>query len=163
MKLIINKGSILDAKTDAIVNPANSYGEMGGGLAAIIKKAGGVDIEIEAKAKAPIPVGTAVVTTAGNLSFKAIIHAPTMEHPAEPIPPKQVELATVAALRAADEHQFSSVAFPGMGTGIGDVDFDTAAKIMIETIQMYMVDYKLVEVHLYAIEDDLISAWQKFI
>lgn len=162
MNIVIKQGNLLDATTDAIVNPANSFGTMGGGVAAAIKQAGGDVIETEAVAHAPIAVGTAAVTSAGTLSFKAVIHAPTMEHPSEPIPPKQVELATVAALRAADEQGFTSLAFPGMGTGTGDVDVDIAARIMMETIQMYMVDNQLATVELYAIHEDLYSAWQNY-
>ncbi|MDP3970164.1 MAG: macro domain-containing protein [bacterium] len=163
MKIELHKENILNATTDAIVNPANSQGVMGGGVAAAIKTAGGVEIEKEAVSHQPCAVGAAYITTAGELPFKGIIHAPTMEHPAEPIPAKQVELATVAALRAADEAGYNSVAFPGMGTGIGDVNVEVAAKIMIETIQMYMVDNQLVEVHLYALDDDLFSAFEKLI
>lgn len=79
MEIEVLLGSLLDVKADAIVNPANSYGYMGGGVAGVIKRAGGEEIEREAIKKAPIPVGSAVITTAGRLPFKGVIHAPTME------------------------------------------------------------------------------------
>jgi O-acetyl-ADP-ribose deacetylase (regulator of RNase III) len=83
LKIEIKQGSILELDCDALVNPANSYGLMGGGLALAIKRSGGKIIEEEAAAKAPIEVGSAVATSAGLLKFKAIIHAPTMKQPAE--------------------------------------------------------------------------------
>ena len=77
------------------------------------------------------------------------IQAPTMRHQAEPIPPKHVELATAAALRCADESGFSSVALPALGTTVGQVDMATAAKIMMETIQMFRSDNTLTVVEVW--------------
>ncbi len=162
MEIKIIQGNLLEAKVDAIVNPANSQGFMGGGVAAAIQKIGGNEIEQAAIEQAPISVGQAVLTTAGSLPYKGIIHAPTMEHPSEPIPAKQVEMATLAALRLADEKNLTSIAFPGMGTGVGRVDVDEAAKIMIDTIKMYRADNQLKEIHLIAFNQDLFKAFNKY-
>jgi len=81
IKITIEQGDITTLEVDAIINPANSYGYMGGGVAGAIKEIGGQEIETEAVAKAPIPIGSAVITTAGSLKAKHIIHAPTMEQP----------------------------------------------------------------------------------
>ena len=134
MEIVVMEGSLLEAEADAIVNAANSLGLMGNGIAGVIKKAAGDAVEKEAKKLAPIPVGKAVLTTAGNLKFKAIIHAPTMEIPGIRIPLVTVGKATKAALRLADEKGFSVIAFPGMGTGVGGVKKEVAANAMIETI-----------------------------
>lgn len=159
MIIHVHQADLLTATTDAIVNPANSEGSMGGGVALAIKLAGGQSIEDEARAQAPIPVGQAILTTAGTLPYKAIIHAPTMEHPAEPIPDKQVELATMAALRLADEQGYETIALPALGTGIGQVDPEVAARIMVETIQMYMVDDALQEAHIYTMSEQTYTAF----
>jgi O-acetyl-ADP-ribose deacetylase (regulator of RNase III) len=82
MQIEVIKGSILEVDADVIVNPANSLGFMGGGVAGVIKRFGGEEIEKEAVQRAPIPVGSAVLTSAGKLKFKGVIHAPTMEEPA---------------------------------------------------------------------------------
>ena len=119
---------------DAIVNAANSYGYMGGGVAGAIKRAGGVEIEIEAVSHAPIPVGSAVITTAGRLKCKHVIHAPTMEQPASRIDAGNVSEATRAALECADENELKRIAIPGMGTGVGGVPREKAAKAMISVI-----------------------------
>jgi len=90
MSIVVKRGDLTQIPCDAIVNPANSFGYMGGGVAGAIKRIGGVEIENEAIAKAPIPVGTAVETTAENLPCTFVIHAPTMEQPAMRIGVKNV-------------------------------------------------------------------------
>ena len=112
MSLLISviQGSILEAEADVIVNAANSHGIMGGGVAGVIKRAAGQDVEDQARAKAPIAVGQAVLTSAGKTKFKGIIHASTMPEPGMRIPAQNVALATRAALMLADENAFESIA-----------------------------------------------------
>ena len=91
-------GDLTEMDAEAIVNPANSLGVMGGGVALAIRRKGGREIEEEARAKAPIHVGSAVLTTGGRLKARHVIHAPTMAMPAERIGIENVALATRAAL-----------------------------------------------------------------
>ena len=131
MSITIISGDITKFNCDAIVNPANSYGYMGGGVAGAIKRVGGLEIEKEAVSKAPIPVGSAVATTAGNLYCQYVIHAPTMEKPAMRIPVENVKKATRAALDLGVKLQIKKIAIPGMGTGVGGVLPNDAAKTMV--------------------------------
>lgn len=163
MNIHLHLGDIITTAADVIVNPANSQLLMASGLAAAIKQAGGQAIEDAALAQAPCPVGQAVITTAGTLPIKGIIHAPTMEHPGEPIPAKQVELATIAALRLADDQGMQSIAFPALGTGAGDVAQSEAARIMMETIQMYMVDNVLHDAHIYLTSQESYDAFNEYV
>jgi len=160
MEIVVMEGSLLEAEADAIVNAANSLGLMGNGIAGVIKKAAGDAVEKEAKKLAPIPVGKAVLTTAGNLKFKAIIHAPTMEIPGIRIPLVTVGKATKAALRLADEKGFSVIAFPGMGTGVGGVKKEVAANAMIETIADFNAQ-NLKKIILSDIDKELVEEWKK--
>ncbi|MEK7803265.1 MAG: macro domain-containing protein [Deltaproteobacteria bacterium] len=160
MEIVVLEGSLLEAEADAIVNAANSLGLMGNGIAGVIKKAAGGAVEEEAKKLAPIPVGKAVLTTAGNLKFKAIIHAPTMEIPGIRIPLVTVGKATKAALRLADEKGFSVIAFPGMGTGVGGVKKEVAANAMIETIADFNAQ-NLKKIILSDIDKELVEEWKK--
>ncbi len=127
-------GDLTQIKSDAIVNPANSFGKMGGGVAGAIKRAGGVEIERGAVAQAPIPVGKAVATTAGSLASKYVIHAPTMEKPTQRTTVENVKRAVDAALSVADHLHLESLAFPGMGTGVGKVPYDAAAKAIVSVL-----------------------------
>jgi O-acetyl-ADP-ribose deacetylase (regulator of RNase III) len=137
MKIVTIQGDITTIECDAIVNPANSLGYMGGGVAYAIKKVGGNKIEKEAIIKAPIKVGDAIYTTAGNLKCNYIIHAPTMKKPAMKINTINVELATRAALNLAKKLNLKHIAFPGMGTGVGNILPDIAAKTIINIIKKH--------------------------
>ncbi len=128
-------GDITQTQADAIVNPANSRLMMGGGVAGAIKRIGGAIIEKEAVQKGPIRVGEAVATSAGKLKARYVIHAPTMPLPAMSTDLKNVEKATSAALRLARDLELSSIAIPGMGTGVGGVPVKDAAQTMIEAIK----------------------------
>src|SRR5260221_13437363 len=135
MQIHLAKSDITTMNVDAVVNPANSLGIMGGGVAGALSRKGGPSIQREAMSLAPIAVGAAVVTNAGQLWAKRIIHAPTMEEPGTKIGIENVRRATRAALIAAAVHGFEVIAFPGLGTGIGGVDRDEAARAMVDEIR----------------------------
>jgi O-acetyl-ADP-ribose deacetylase (regulator of RNase III) len=157
------KGDITRENVDAVVNPANSYGLMGGGVALAIKKAGGDTIEDEAVDAAPIPVGMAILTTGGLLKARHVIHAPTMTEPAEETDLENVRGAVRAALRCAVENQFSSVAFPGMGTGVGGIGKGEAARAMLEEMRFFLQkDNSLSEIRLIGFDDGLYTAFVKW-
>lgn len=125
---------------DGIVNPANSQGVMGGGVAGVIRQKGGSEIEAEAIKRAPIPIGKAVATTAGRLPCRWVIHAPTMVLPAERTNVLSVKRATHAALECADQKGLKSLAFPGMGTGVGRVNPEAAAQAMVDAIRSFKAE-----------------------
>ena len=160
MEIEVRLGSLLEVEADAIVNPANSRGIMGGGVAGVIRRFGGEEIEREAVSRAPVPVGEAVLTTAGKLPFKGVIHAPTMEEPAMRTTEEKVRRATRAALRVADENRFRSVAFPGMGTGVGRVPKDVAARAMVEEIRSFKPKC-LERVILVDLDEEMVQEWKK--
>ena len=130
-------GDITKLEVDAIVNPANSEGEMGGGVAATIKKSGGKKIEKEAMALAPIPLGNAVVTSAGKLKCEYLIHAPTMMVPFQRTSAEKIFSAVTAALQVSTELSIGKLAIPGMGTGTGRVPIDEATKAIADAIRRF--------------------------
>ncbi|EKE01505.1 MAG: hypothetical protein ACD_21C00114G0005, partial [uncultured bacterium] len=73
IEIVLKSGNLLSATADAIVNPANSIGAMGGGVALAIKLAGGTVIEEAARAHGVCAVGEAFTTTAGTLPYQAVI------------------------------------------------------------------------------------------
>ena len=68
-------GDITEMQTDAIVNAANARLILGGGVAGAIKRKGGPEIQAECSKIGRTFVGGAVITTAGNLKAKHVIHA----------------------------------------------------------------------------------------
>ncbi|MFQ5602674.1 MAG: macro domain-containing protein [bacterium] len=156
-------GDLTKVQADAIVNPANSEGEMGGGIAGAIKKVGGKIIEEECMRQAPIPIGQAVLTTAGSLNCDYVIHAPTMAMPVQRTNVVNIANAMKAALQLAAEYEIEVLAVPGMGTGTGRVAIDDAAKTMIESIKISSSATRhLKELHLIDRNEALVQAWQKF-
>ena len=161
MTIIAQKGDITTISCEAIVNPANSYGYMGGGVAGAIKRIGGTEIEKQAISKAPIKIGNAVATTAGNLSCKYVIHAPTMEKPAMKIGVENVKLATEAALKKGEELGLKSIAIPGMGTGVGGVSYEKAAETMAKIAKNF--ESKFEKIILIDRNDEMIESFNKFL
>ena len=137
MQIHLAKTDITEMAVDAVVNPANSLGIMGGGVAGALSRRGGPSIQREAMSLAPIAVGAAVVTNAGQLWAKFVIHAPTMEEPGSKVGVENVRRATRAALLAAAHHGFDVIALPGMGTGLGGVDPADAARAIVDELRAH--------------------------
>jgi O-acetyl-ADP-ribose deacetylase (regulator of RNase III) len=152
-------GDLTKVDVDAIVCPANSYGTMGGGVAAAIAHAGGADVESEAVRKAPIPLGSAVLTTAGDMPARWVIHAPTMFEPVEDATEENVRRAMEAALAQCDEDRLVAVAFPGMGTGVGRLPYDDAASVMVSAIDAHADRRFPALIRLVASNEKLAEAW----
>ena len=162
LTITVVQGSLLDVDAQVIVNAANSHGLMGGGVAGVIRRVAGFQVEDEARKQAPIPVGMAVLTSGGRTKFRGIIHAPTMPEPAMRIPPSNVGAATRAALALANEQGFQSLALPGLGTGVGKVSPQEAAREMIREIQVFNPEL-LQSVILVDIDPDMVEAWREFL
>ncbi|MFN3263436.1 MAG: ADP-ribose-binding protein [Aquificaceae bacterium] len=162
LQIEVLQGSLLEIEADAIVNPSNSLGYMGGGVAGIIKKAGGSIIEKEAILKAPISVGSAVFTSAGRLKFKGVIHAPTMEEPAMETTEEKVRKAVRAALELADNMGFKSIAMPGMGTGVGKLPKDVSARAMIDEIRNVQAK-NLKRILLVDLDWQMVEEWRRLL
>ena len=126
VKIEIIEGDITTVSADALVNAANNHLWMGAGVAGAIKKAGGREIEEEAVKKGPIPVGEVVVTGAGRLPVKYIIHAAVMGQDLQ-TGAEIIEQATRNSLRKADELGLKSIAFPALGTGVGGFSLEECA------------------------------------
>ena len=141
------------------MNAANSHGIMGGGVAGVIRRAAGPEVEQEAMQQAPIPVGKAILTSGGRTRFQGIIHAPTMTEPAMRIAAINVGLATRAALSLADERGLTFIAIPGMGTGVGGVAPADAAAKMFDELRSFS-PHSLTSVMLVDIDPVMVQAWR---
>ena len=130
------QGDITDQDVDAIVNAANDRLWMGAGVAGAIKGKGGAAIEEEAMSKGPIPVGEAVVTQAGNLKAKYVIHAAVMGQDLV-TGEEYIRLATLNSLKRAEELKIESVAFPAFGTGVGGFPVGQCARVMLDAVREF--------------------------
>jgi len=130
------KDDITEIVVDAVVNPANTELKMEEGLAGIIKKKGGEQIEEEAKQQGPVDIGGAVWTNAGQLRSSYIIHAAVMDAVRE-TNQDYIRQAVKSVLKCADELKLRSIAFPALGCGIGEFPETGSAKIMVQEIMRF--------------------------
>jgi O-acetyl-ADP-ribose deacetylase (regulator of RNase III) len=139
--IAIERGDITTWDVDAIVNAANSTLVMSTGVAAAIKRKGGVLIEEEAIRQGPIEVGEAVLTPGGNLLATHVIHAVVMG-PDLTTDPETIGRTTRAVLVLADKHRLSSIALPALGAGIGRVAPAAAADAMLTAVVAHLKSAK---------------------
>jgi O-acetyl-ADP-ribose deacetylase (regulator of RNase III) len=127
-------GDIVDLEVDAIVSPAATSLWMSSGVAGEIKRAGGDSIEFAALRQAPVALGDAIVTPAGNLAAKVVIHAVSLERDRR-TNATAIDRAARNAMARVRELGLTSVAMPALGTGIGGFPLDEAARIMVTAVR----------------------------
>ena len=120
-ELTVLRGDLLQQPVDAIVNAANGMLAHGGGVAGIISRSAGPALQAESDrivaAKGAFPTGAAVITGAGRLPFKGVIHA-VGPRQGEGDEQSKLELALDSAFARAREQGWTSVAFPAVSAGI---------------------------------------------
>ena len=128
------RGNLLEEPVDAIVNAANGRLAHGGGVAAIILRAAGPALQEEsdrlADRRGPFPSGTAVVTTAGKLPFKGVIHAVGPRF-GEGDEERKLLNALLACWRCAADKGWATVSFPAVSSGILAVPLDICARAYV--------------------------------
>lgn len=136
-KLQFIEGDITELAVDAIVNAANAQLILGGGVAGAIREKGGPSIQEECRRAGGTFVGGAVITGAGNLKAKHVIHAvgPRMGEGDED---SKLESATQNTLQLAVDNNLNSVAFPAISTGIFGFPIERCATIMIRATQKFL-------------------------
>jgi len=152
-RITLHKGDITAVEAEAIVNAANTALWMGAGVAGAIKRAGGQEIEDEAVRRGPIPVGEAVVTGAGRLKARFVIHAAVMGTDLATDADK-IRSATQNSLLRAKELTLRSIAFPALGTGVGSFSYSRAAEIMINTVSEHLARESGLEEVLFVLYSD---------
>ncbi|MEE8368955.1 MAG: macro domain-containing protein, partial [Thermoanaerobaculia bacterium] len=116
-RLELLDGDITELEVDAIVNAANERLDLGSGVAGAIRKKGGPSIQAECDAIGPIEVGDAVVTGAGELAARFVIHAAGMP-PGGASTEQSIRSCVARSLVLASEKGCRSIAIPAIGAGI---------------------------------------------
>lgn len=139
MEIKLIKGDITKVEVDAIVNAANSSLLGGGGVDGAIHRAGGPQILEECRAirnrQGGCNTGEAVITTAGNLNAKYVIHTvgPVWNNGTSNEAEK-LKNCYLNSLRIAAENGVKTIAFPNISTGIYGYPLEEVAEIAIKTI-----------------------------
>ena len=136
MNPVVIEGDLLDPPVEAIVNAWNRnvipwWLLLPQGVSGAIKKRGGTGPFKELGKLGPIPLGGAVLTSAGRLPFKAIIHVAGINllwRASE----RSIRDSARNAVDLARRHGFRSLAFPLLGAGPGGFDRERAKSIMLD-------------------------------
>lgn len=150
------QGDITERDVDAIVNAANSHLQHGGGVAGAIVKKGGNIIQEESDRIGFTPVGTAVLTGAGRLPSRFVIHAvgPRMGEGDEDGKLKSAVLSTLAL---ANERNLRSISLPAISSGIFGFPKDRCARILVGESASFLKKHSDVSLDVieFCIYDDL--------
>lgn len=156
-------GNLLDEPVETIVNAANGHLAHGGGVAAAIARAAGAELIHESHRRiselGPISTGEAVVTTAGNLPFKGVIHAvgPQLGDGNEE---EKLTRAIKNALTRAEEQHWSSLAFPAISSGIFRIPLEICARSYLSGVRDFFENHPdsiLKTVHLCVFEGPIVE------
>jgi O-acetyl-ADP-ribose deacetylase (regulator of RNase III) len=126
-------GDICELEVDAIVNASNVSLWMSTGVGGALKRAGGDAIEFAAIRQGPVEVGDAIVTPAGSLAARYVIHAVSLDRDRR-TSAEAIERAVRNVFARARELGVTSLAFPALGTGVGGFPLDDAARVMLAAV-----------------------------
>jgi O-acetyl-ADP-ribose deacetylase (regulator of RNase III) len=138
MQVEVVQGNLLDQPVEVIVNAWNRniipwWLLLPQGVSGAIKKRGGTQPFKEVARHGPIPLGQAVLTSAGRLPFKGIIHVAgiNMLWLASEFSIRQ---SVRSAMEIMEEKDFTSVAFPLIGAGSGSFNEANSLEIMLDEL-----------------------------
>ena len=150
----VYRGSILEVECDAIVSPANSFGFMDGGIDGLYMDYFGSDIQLKVHRQifdyhhGELVVGAAVIVETGDTGIPFLISAPTMRVPIflhESVNPYLAARATFLIVKHETFREgkytgepiskhVKTVAWPGLGTGVGRAGAKVCARQVREAI-----------------------------
>ena len=158
------KDNIVNQKTDAIVNAANSRLAGGGGVDGAIHAAGGPEImeDTDRRYPAGCQTGSAVASTAGRLNAKCVIHAVAPWYSSDPKCPELLYNAYYNSLLVAIENNCTSLSFPSLGTGAYRYPLGEAAPIALKAVRDFLQKHDSITLIRFVLFDDkTYSAFEK--
>lgn len=138
-KISLVRGDITLEAADAIVNAANSRLIGGGGVDGAIHRAGGPEIMAECRKIGVCPTGSAVITTAGRLKAKKVIH--TVGPIYKDGKHQEAELlasAYLSSLKLAVDNHLKSISFPSISTGAYGYPVEEAAEVALTAVISFL-------------------------
>jgi len=131
------KTDITDYDIECFVYYASSDLKLGAGFGGAIAVRGGPQIQKDLDKMAPVEPYRAVISDAGELKAKYIIHANGPKFQEEDMEEK-IKTTIVNSLKLADEKGIKRIAFPPMGTGFYGVTLDQSARVTLHSIKEYL-------------------------
>ncbi len=135
IKLMI--ADITDQPFEAFIYYATNDLKLGAGFGNAISVRGGPSIQRELEKLAPVETTKAVLSTAGELKAKHIIHAVGPKFNEEDTE-RKLRDTMLSSLKIAIENGIKQVAYPAMGAGFYAIPLDVCAKVMLETLYIFL-------------------------
>lgn len=162
----IVQGDITKVKVDAIVNAANTSLLGGGGVDGAIHRAGGPIILEDClairNAQGKCKVGNAVITRAGNLPAKHVIHTVGPHwNGGKSKEAQKLESCYVESLELAIKNNCRTIAFPCISTGIYKFPKELAAEIAVKTIKLYKNNDAIDRIVIVCFDDENYQLYQQ--
>lgn len=140
------KGDITDLDIESFVYYAREDLALGSGFGTAISIRGGPTIQKELNEIGNIKITEAVVSSAGEMKAKYIIHANGPKFQEENLSEK-LKATIINSFKKAEEKGIKAIAFPPMGAGFYGVPLEQSAEITLNTIKEYLLgDTKLDDV-----------------
>jgi O-acetyl-ADP-ribose deacetylase (regulator of RNase III) len=164
-EITLVQGDITAQDTDAIVNAANSSLMGGGGVDGAIHRRGGPAILEDCKRiraeRYPdgLPTGEAVVTGAGDLPARWVIHTVGPVYSKSEDRSDLLRSCVVQSLERADEVGARTVAFPAISTGVYRYPLEEAASTLVRAARQAQTAIE--EIRFVLFDDDAYSAFAK--
>ena len=132
-EVVLKVGDLAAEEASAIVSSANYEMKMRTGVGDSLRRRGGDEIEAEAMKDGDHALGSCVVTKAGRLAAKNVIHAVSAWNETS-----CVGRAMFRALLLADQRGHHILAVPALGTGAARVSLETCANAMMTTLRWHI-------------------------
>jgi O-acetyl-ADP-ribose deacetylase (regulator of RNase III) len=132
------KGDITDMAVNAFVFDIKEDLKLGSGFGGAISVRGGPSIQEELNTLPKLRVGEAVITSAGKMKAKYIIHANGPKFQEDDMPDKLRRAILNSLKNSEKKNDIENIAFPPMGTGIYGVPLDLCADVMLKTVTEYL-------------------------
>ena len=173
-RIVLVKGDITEYPADVIVNAANSSLLGGSGVDGAIHRKGGKEITEDCMkirdSQGKCNVGEAVITRAGNMPFKNVIHTvgPVWQsgknNEAKLFAEKLLKKAYISSLELAEKNKLKNISFPNISTGVYRFPKDFAAKTAIKAVIEYLEKNDFIQkVNFVCFEDENYEIYQKLL
>lgn len=140
--IVLKVGDITEEEVDVIVNAANSGLKGGGGVDGAIHRAAGPSVMKECRKIGGCKTGSAVLTNAGNLKAKKVLHAVgPVWNGGNHGEPELLKSAYETCFQLAKKNGLKTIAFPAISTGVYGYPKEAAAKIALACGRQYEKDF----------------------
>ena len=130
-------GVLAETPANALLCPVDAHWQAATPVARRVELAAGAELDAQRLALGELPVGSAAITSAGNLPAQFLIHV-VVRSREQAVSPAGIGRALQNGLRRAVEWGIEDVAMPPLGTGAGNLDAEESASVMLPVLREHL-------------------------